>query len=78
MAVRRICEVIIRDEKSIIPVSSMMHGEYGIDNVVLSMPSVVGKDGFETRVPIELNEEEQQKLRESAETLKKVLEGLDL
>ena len=33
MAVRRICEVIIRDEKSIIPVSSMMHGEYGIDNV---------------------------------------------
>lgn len=36
-AIRRICEVIIRDEKSILPVSSMMHGEYGIEDVVLSI-----------------------------------------
>ena len=35
VAVRRICEVIIRDEKSILPVSSMMHGEYDIDGLVL-------------------------------------------
>lgn len=73
MAVKRICEVIIRDEKSILPISSMMHGEYGIDDVVLSMPKVVGKNGVETTVPIDLNEEEQVKLRESAETLKRIL-----
>lgn len=73
MAVKRICEVIIRDEKSILPVSSMMHGEYGIEDVVLSMPAVVGKNGLETTVPIDLNEEEQVKLRESAETLKKII-----
>lgn len=73
MAVKRICEVIIRDEKSILPISSMMHGEYGIDDVVLSMPAVVGKNGVETTVPIDLNEEEQVKLRESAETLKRIL-----
>lgn len=78
MAVKRICEVIIRDEKSILSVSSMMHGEYGIDDVVLSMPAIVGKNGLETKVPIALNEEEQQKLRESAETLKSVLDKLDL
>lgn len=35
MAVRRICEVIIRDEKSILPVSSMMHGSYGIEDLSL-------------------------------------------
>lgn len=74
MAVKRICEVIIRDEKSILPISSMMHGEYGIEDVVLSMPAVVGKNGVETTVPIDLNEEEQVKLKESANTLRKIIE----
>lgn len=78
MAVKRICEVLIRDEKSILPISSMMHGEYGIDDVVLSMPSIVGKNGVETKVPISLNEEEQEKLRESADTLKKILKECEL
>ena len=77
MSVKRICEAIVRDEKSILPVSSMMHGEYGISDVVLSMPSIVGKDGIETGVPISLSEEEEEKLRKSADTLKKVLEGLE-
>jgi len=69
-AVRRICEVIIRDEKSILPVSSMMHGEYGIEDVVLSMPAIVGKYGIETRIPIDLSEEEIEDLKRSAQTLK--------
>lgn len=76
MAVKRICEVIIRDEKSILPVSSMMHGEYGIEDVVLSMPAIVGKHGVETKVPIALNGEEQENLRKSAETLKEVLKEI--
>ena len=50
-----------------------MHGEYGIDDVVLSMPAIVGKDGLESLVPIDLNEEEQRNLKESADTLKEVL-----
>ena len=55
----------------------MMHGEYGISDVVLSMPAIVGKDGIETGVPISLSEEEEEKLRKSADTLKKVLEELE-
>jgi len=78
MTVRRICEAITRDEKSIFPVSVMMHGAYGIKDIVLSMPSIVGADGVETQVPISLNQEEQQKLKDSAETLKNIAEGLDL
>ena len=78
MSVKRICEAIVRDEKSILPVSSMMHGEYGISDVALSMPAMVGKDGVETRVPISISEEEEAKLKESADTLKKVIEGLEL
>ena len=50
MSVKRICECIMRDEKSILPISSMMHGEYGISDICLSMPTVVGREGVETRV----------------------------
>lgn len=78
MAVRRICEVIIRDEKSILPVSVMMHGEHGIENVVLSMPAIVGKNGIETKVPISLNEEEKKKLVESGKILKELLDEIEL
>ena len=74
MAVKRICEAIVRDEKSILPISSMMHGEYGIEGISLSMPAIVGKDGVETHVPIQLNQDEISKLQKSAETLKNILE----
>ena len=77
MSVKRICEAIIRDEKYILPVSGMMHGEYGIKDIVLSMPAIVGREGVETHVPISLNEEEQSKLKASAETLKKILDELE-
>src|SRR5574344_1230170 len=73
MNVKRICEAIVRDEKSILPISSMMHGEYGIDGIALSMPAILGKDGVETHVPIQLDEEENSKLQQSADTLKNIL-----
>ncbi len=78
MAIRRICEVIVRDEKSILPVSVKMDGEYGIDDVVLSMPSIVGKNGIEKKIPISLNEEEKGKLIESAGILKKILKDANI
>lgn len=78
MTVRRICEAIIRDEKSILPVSSVQHGAFGIDGVTLSMPAIVGKDGVEKQIPIQLSENEQQALKESADALKEVLASLDL
>ncbi len=78
MSVKRICEAIIRDEKSILPVSGMMHGEYGIEDVALSMPAIVGKNGLETKVPIVLNELERSKLEQSADTLKEIMKELDL
>ena len=72
MTIRRICEAIIRDEESILPVSVALHGDFGLDGVTLSMPAIVGKSGIETLVPIKLSAEEQAKLSASAETLKKV------
>ena len=69
MAVRRICE-----EKSILPVSNLMHGEFGISDISLSMPAIVGAHGVENRIPIALDEEETDKLKSSADTLKKIIE----
>lgn len=73
MSVRRICEAIIRDEKSILPVSSIQKGEYGIENVALSIPAIVGREGVEKVVPIKLSDNEKKELIKSAETLKNVL-----
>ena len=73
MSVCHICEAVVRDEKTILPVSFMQHGQYGIDGVALSIPAVVGKDGIETAVPISLSENELAALQKSGETLKKVL-----
>lgn len=73
MSVRRICEAIIRDEKSILPVSSMQHGEFGISGVSLSIPAIVGRQGVERVVPIDLSPEEKKELIASADTLKTVI-----
>ena len=74
MSVRRICEAVIRDEKSILPISRMLHGEYGIDGVALSLPAIVGAGGVEIPVPAELNEDELSALKKSGETLKSILD----
>ena len=73
MAVRRICEAIVRDEKSILPVSVMLDDFYGLKDVVLSMPAIVGANGAEGLMPITLNEEERKQLEASANVLKEVI-----
>ena len=78
MSAKRICEAIVRDEKSILPVSSIQHGRYGITDVALSVPVIVGKDGIESEVPFVLNDDEIEKLCASAATLKEVIRSLDL
>lgn len=78
MAIRRICACIVRDEKSVLPVSTMMQGEYGIDGVALSTPCVLGKNGIEVRMSPSLNFLEQSQLKNSAATLKEIVGELDL
>lgn len=72
MAVKRICEAIVRNEKSILPVSILMTGEYGLNDVVLSIPAVVDETGVQKVIPIELNDEELTKLKDSANILKDI------
>ncbi len=78
MSVKRICQCVMRDEKSILPISAILHNQYGIDDIALSMPAIVGHEGLETHVPIRLNEDEQSRLLASAQSLKEIVTGLDI
>ncbi len=78
MSVKRICEAIIRDEKSILPMSSLIRGDYGTETACLSLPAVVGKNGIEKIVPISLNSQEQENLIKSSQTLRKIIDGLEI
>lgn len=74
--VSRICEAILRDERAILPVSSLTGGEYGIEDVYLSLPCVVSRRGVEQIVELPLSRAEQKDLHETADLLKKTFREL--
>lgn len=76
MAVQRICEAVMRDERSVLPVSAAFHGEFGIEDATMSIPAVVGAQGVETVVPISLSKEEWTRLHYSAEMLRGICRDL--
>ena len=76
LAAVHICRCIFSDTDTVLTVSSLLDGEYGISDVCLSLLTVVGKWGVEARIPAELSEAEQEKLRESAAKLRGVIDSL--
>lgn len=70
VSVRRICSAIVKDEKSILPVSTVLHGTYAIEGCALSVPAIVGQEGVEGLVPVAMSETERINLLKSAEILK--------
>lgn len=78
MAVGRIAEGIVRDEHAVLPISVVLDGEYGLDGLCLSIPSIVGKDGVHKVLEIPLDESEHAALHASADRLREVIAHLDL
>ena len=78
MSVCHICKCVLSGIDTTMTVSTMMHGEYGIDDVCLSTLNAVGHGGVRNTVNISLTDEETAKLRHSADTLKAVLKNLDI
>ncbi len=68
--VTRICEAIIRDERSVLVVSTLLTGQYGLHDVSLSTPCIVGCGGIESILELHLNAAEQKALEASAAVLK--------
>ncbi|OCL25492.1 L-lactate dehydrogenase [Orenia metallireducens] len=78
LAVARIVRAIIRDENAILTVSSLMKGQYGIDDICLSLPTIVNNSGIGKVLDLPLNNEEKEKFVNSAVTLKETAKSLDL
>ena len=68
-----ICKVIFSGVDTALSVSTLMHGEYGVDDVCLSTISIVGKDGIKGMIPAKLTKEEEERLQHSAQCLKNVI-----
>lgn len=77
LAVRRIVEAIVRDENSILTVSSLLEGDYGLSDVCLSIPTIVNRNGTDKILNIPLSEEETILLKKSGDTLKEIIDSLD-
>ncbi|CCQ98623.1 L-lactate dehydrogenase 1 [[Clostridium] ultunense Esp] len=70
LALARITEAILRDQRSILPVSAYLEGEYGVSDICLGVPCVLGNNGIEEIVQVPLSQEEREGFLKSAKTLK--------
>jgi len=78
LAVVRIVGSILRDENSVLTVSSLVDGYYDIGDVCLSVPSILNRNGLSRTLKIALDESEIKKLQASAAVLKDVIKTLDI
>lgn len=78
VSVCKLCSLLLSSSESITTVSTMLHGEYGIEDVCLSIPNLVGPEGVKAKVPVPLTDEEIEKLRNSARVLKDVINNIVL
>lgn len=77
-AVCKLCGTLLSASDSIATVSSMMHGEYGIEDVCISTLTLVGPNGIQGKVPMRMNKEEIAQLQASANALKAVIAGIEI
>jgi len=71
-----IVEAILRDQHTVMTVSSPLSGEYGVDGIAISMPAIVGRKGVEEVLNLPLSEAELRAFQASAQTLKERLSQL--
>jgi len=76
-AAAQMVEAIIRDQKRIYPVCAWLNGEYGFKDIYLGVPVILGKNGIEKIIELQLNAEEKELLNASAKAVKEVMDVLD-
>lgn len=77
-AVATIIEAIIKDKKSVIPVSTLLEGEYGTDDVCIGVPCVIGANGVEKIIELKLDKFEQDIFNKGINSVKEAINGLPL
>lgn len=78
LALVRITEAILRDENSVLPVSTLLKSYYGINDVCLGIPSIVNRNGVQNFLRLDLSPDEQEKLKYSADSLKRIIRNIKL
>ena len=78
ISVCHICKCILNGSGTALTVSTMMHGEYGVEDVCLSTLALVGSDGVHTKIISPLTPEETEKMHLSAQKLKAIIDGLEI
>jgi malate dehydrogenase len=76
-AAAQMVEAIVRDQKRIFPVCAWLKGEYDLSDIYLGVPVILGKNGIEKIIELDLNEDEKALLNESAEAVRSVMSVLD-
>lgn len=71
-AVAALVDSIVKDRKKLLPCSVLLDGEYGLNDICLGVPVVIGKNGLENIIPFQLNPEDQKALNSSAEAVRKM------
>jgi L-lactate dehydrogenase len=74
----RITEAILRDQSTVLSISSLINNYYGLSDVCFSLPTVIDRGGVEQVIHLELDKDEVEKLRQSAELLKTTIKSLGL
>ena len=77
-AISTIIESVVRDQKKVIPVATALDGEYGFSNIIMGVPAVIGKNGVEKIIELELNDEEKADLQKSADSVKNAISSVNL
>ncbi len=77
-SVCNLCAKILAAYDSMATVSSMMHGDYGIEDVCLSTLTLVGPKGIQSKIPMPMSDDEVEQLKASADALKSVIAQIDL
>jgi malate dehydrogenase len=75
-AISSIIEAILGDKKSVIPVATPLDGEYGQSNVSIGVPAMIGKDGVEKIIELDLNQQEREWFNKGIESIKSALAGI--
>ena len=77
-AISAIIESVVRDRKQVIPVATYLDGEYGHSDVTIGVPAVIGKNGVEKIIELDLNDEEKQMFDKGIESVKSAISGIEI
>jgi malate dehydrogenase len=77
-AISAIVESVVRDRKQVIPVATYLDGEYGHSNISIGVPAIIGRNGVEKIIELDLNDEERQVFEKAVESVKGAISGIEI